>query len=40
MLTACAFWMMKIITTVSPAAAAIMPVRMPLIRVCSRRGGT
>ena len=37
MSTACGFWMMKIITTVRPAMAAISPVRAPLIRVCSRR---
>jgi len=35
--TACAFWMMKIITTVRPAAPAISAVRMPLIRVCAGR---
>jgi hypothetical protein len=35
MLTACASWMMKISTTMRAAAAAISPVRMPLIRVCS-----
>jgi hypothetical protein len=35
-LTACAFWMMKIITTMRPAKPAISPVRMPLIRVCIR----
>src|SRR5258708_330348 len=34
MLTACAFWMMKIITTIRPAKAAMRLVRMPLIRVC------
>ena len=38
MLTACAFWMMKIITTMRPAAPAIRLVRMPLIRVCIRPG--
>jgi hypothetical protein len=34
--TACAFWMMKIITTIKPATAAMRLVRMPLIRVCVR----
>ena len=37
MFTACAFWMMKIITTMRAAMAAIRPVRMPLIRVRSAR---
>jgi hypothetical protein len=39
MLTACAFWMMKIITTMSPRTPAIRLVRKPLIRVCARRCG-
>src|ERR1039458_1096008 len=39
MLTACAFWMMKIITTMRPRTPAIRPVRMPLILVCARRRG-
>jgi hypothetical protein len=33
MLTAYVFWMMKIITTMRQAAAAMRLVRMPLIRV-------
>src|SRR5580658_4734522 len=37
MLTVCAFWMMKIITTMRPRAPAIRAVRMPLILVCIRR---
>src|SRR5580700_3208813 len=39
MFTACAFWMMKIITTMRARAPTIRPVRMPLILVCARRGG-
>src|SRR6202050_3056045 len=40
MLTACAFWMMKISTTMRRAMPAISAVRTPLIRVCAvlRRG--
>ena len=37
MFTACAFWMMKIMTTASPIVPAISPVRAPLILVCARR---
>src|SRR5260370_5662603 len=37
MFTACAFWMVKIITTMRATTPAISPVRRPLIRVCSRR---
>src|ERR1022692_3682964 len=36
--TASAFWMTKIITTMRATAAAISPVRMPLIRVRGRPG--
>jgi hypothetical protein len=40
MFTACAFWMMKIITTARATTPVIRPVRMPLIRVLTgRRGG-
>src|SRR5258708_27410208 len=37
MFTACAFWMVKSITTMRATTPAISPVRRPLIRVCSRR---
>ena len=37
MLTARAFWMMKISTTMRTAMPVISAVRMPLIRVCSPR---
>ncbi len=40
MFTACAFWMMKIITTARAATPVIRPVRIPLIRVrAGRREG-
>ena len=39
MFAACAFWMMKITTTMRAATPAMSPVRIPLIRVCSRGRG-